>query len=37
LGKAGITASEVFVAGEMDATLSRYLAERLKDAGVGTG
>lgn len=37
LGKAGVTASEVFVAGEMDETLSRFLAERLKEAGIGVG
>ncbi len=37
LGKAGVTASEVYVAGEMDEALSRYLTERLKEAGIGVG
>ena len=34
LGKAGVTASEVYVAGDLDETLSRLFAARLKEAGV---
>jgi hypothetical protein len=30
-----VTASEVYVAGKQDEGLSRFLAQRLKDAGVG--
>jgi hypothetical protein len=37
LGKAGVTAVEVFVAGKPSAELSRSLAERLKEAGLGAG
>jgi hypothetical protein len=37
LSKAGVTASEVYVASEMDEALSRYLAERLKEARIGVG
>jgi hypothetical protein len=35
LGKNGVTSSEVYVAGKQDEGLSRALAQRLKDAGVG--
>jgi hypothetical protein len=35
LGKNSVTASEVYVAGKQDEGLSRFLAQRLKDAGVG--
>src|SRR5579864_787666 len=34
LSKAGITSSEVYVAGEVDEGLSRFFAERLKAAGI---
>jgi hypothetical protein len=34
LGRAGVTASEVYVAGNLDEALSRHLAERLKEAGI---
>ena len=34
LGKTGVTASEVFVAGNVDEALSGFLAERLKEAGL---
>ncbi len=37
LGRTGVAASEVYVAGEMDEAPSRFLAQRLKDAGVGAG
>ena len=35
LGKTGVTASEVYVAGKQDEALSGVLAQRLKDAGIG--
>jgi hypothetical protein len=35
LGKNSVTSSEVYVAGKQDEGLSRFLAQRLKDAGVG--
>jgi hypothetical protein len=35
LGKNGVTSPEVYVAGKQDEGLSRALAQRLKDAGVG--
>jgi hypothetical protein len=35
LSKAGVTSSEVYVAGEVDEALSRVFAERLTDAGIG--
>ena len=35
LGKNSVTSSEVYVAGKQDEGLSRALAQRLKDAGVG--
>jgi len=35
LGKNSVTSSEVYVAGKRDEGLSRFLAQRLKDAGVG--
>jgi hypothetical protein len=35
LGKTGVTASEVYVAGKQDEALSQLLAQRLKDAGLG--
>jgi hypothetical protein len=35
LGRAGVTACEVYVAGKLDEALSRHLAERLKEAGIG--
>ena len=35
LGRTGVTASEVFVAGKPDEALSRVLAQRLKQAGLG--
>ena len=35
LGKAGVTSSEIYVAGEVDEALSRFFAARLKAAGVG--
>ena len=35
LSKAGVTSSEVYVAGEIDEALSRFFAERLKEAGAG--
>jgi hypothetical protein len=34
LGKTGVTASEVYVAGIKEEALSRFLAQRLKEAGV---
>jgi len=34
LSRAGVTASEVYVAGKLDEALSRHLAERLKEAGI---
>lgn len=37
LGRNAVTASEVYVAGEVDEELSRFLAQRLKEAGIGTG
>jgi hypothetical protein len=37
LGKAGVTASEVYVAGQVDEELSRLLAERLQQAGIRAG
>lgn len=35
LGKTGVTSSEVYVAGQIEETLSGFFAERLKDAVVG--
>jgi hypothetical protein len=35
LGKSGVTSSEVFVSAMPDEELSRYLAQRLKEAGIG--
>jgi hypothetical protein len=35
LGKSGVTSSEVFVSGEPHEELSKYLAQRLKEAGIG--
>jgi hypothetical protein len=35
LGKTSVTSSEVYVAGKQDEALSRFLAQQLKDAGVG--
>jgi hypothetical protein len=35
LGKSGVTSSEVFVSGELHEELSQYLAQRLKEAGIG--
>ena len=35
LGKSGVTSSEVFVSGEPHEELSQYLAQRLKEAGIG--
>jgi len=35
LGKNSLIASEVYVAGKQDEGLSRFLAQRLKDAGAG--
>jgi hypothetical protein len=35
LGKNSVTASEVFVSGEPHEELSQYLAQRLKEAGIG--
>jgi hypothetical protein len=35
LGKTGVTSPEVFVAGKVDVELSRFLAQRLQEAGVG--
>ena len=35
LGKAGVTSSEVYVAGSFDEALSRFFAERLKETGAG--
>jgi hypothetical protein len=37
LGKAGVTATEVYVAGQIDEALSQYLAARLKEVGIGVG
>ena len=34
LGKAGVTSSEVYVAGSVDEAMSRFFAERLKEAGL---
>jgi hypothetical protein len=34
LGKTGVTASEVYVAGKQEEALSRFLAQRLKEAGL---
>jgi hypothetical protein len=34
LGKTSVTSSEVYVAGKQDEELSRFLAQRLKDAGI---
>lgn len=35
IGKNGVTSSEVFVSGEPDEALSQYVAQRLKEAGIG--
>jgi hypothetical protein len=37
LEKKTVTSSEVYVAGVLDQKLSRWLSQRLKDAGLGTG
>jgi len=36
LGKKGVTASEVYVGGVLDKPLSAWLADRLRDAGLGS-
>jgi hypothetical protein len=36
LGKAGVTSPEVYVAGKLEEALSRFLAQRLKEAGIGS-
>ena len=36
LGKTGVTSPEVYVAGRLEEALSRFLAQRLKEAGVGS-
>ena len=35
LSKAGVTSSEVYVGGDLDEALSRFFAQRLKEAGIG--
>jgi hypothetical protein len=37
LGKAQVTGSEVYASGALDPGLSRWFAERLRDAGLGAG
>jgi hypothetical protein len=37
LGKTGVTSSEVYASGLLDKQVSAWLAERLREAGLGAG